>query len=48
MMKQIRSLWQITRAMLAWFHRTTIAPENEGQPLPPIRHHGDPSDIYLA
>ncbi len=47
-MKQIQSLWQLTVALLTWFHKTTIAPENQGEPLPPIRHHGDPSDIYLA
>lgn len=41
-------LLQMTAAGAKWFHRTTIAPDNGGQPLPPIRYDGDPTEIYLA
>jgi hypothetical protein len=47
-MKHVQSIWQVAVALLTWFHKTTIAPDNQGVPLPPIRHHGDPTDIYLA
>lgn len=47
-MKTMIFIWQALMAYGQSFYRTTIAPDNDGKPLPPIRYDGDPNDIYLA
>ena len=44
----IRSLLALPAAFLTWVKETEVEPENNGEPLPPIRYDGDPKDIYLA
>jgi hypothetical protein len=47
-MSKIKTLFSLPLAIGKWFYSTTIAPENGGKSLPPIRYDGDLNDIYLA
>ncbi len=47
-MTRLISIWQPIAGLFRWFYRTTIAPTDSTQKLPPIRYDGDPQDIYLA
>jgi hypothetical protein len=45
---KIKTLFSLLIVMGKRSYATTIAPENGGEPLPPIRWDGDPADIYTA
>ncbi len=47
-MQRIRDIWHLLLNCGKWFHRTTIATNEQGERPAPIRYDGDPTDIYLA